>query len=207
MQGRLPRPGWHHTCPEPFAARQRLAKVGHCHSDLFVGTAIEIDIFIQRLVVMKPTSNAWPVVFTQVVTETAEGASIGRGAFWIDPAPRRCRFVLLDEGYVFGIRRVTCARLVCPESFESRNDGCGTITTAGFELLGIVVKRLVGKPGSNALLVVLKEPTAEGQKTIAMARDGALLVTPGKECRPETLDEGRIVGIKRAPIAPYANCS
>ncbi|GLR45621.1 hypothetical protein GCM10007880_61390 [Mesorhizobium amorphae] len=67
----------------------------------------------------------------------------------------------------------------------------------------IVVKRRVVKPGSNALLVVLKEPTAEGEKTIDMGPDAAVFVPAGKECRPEILDEGCIVGIKRAPVAPY----
>ncbi|GLR46149.1 hypothetical protein GCM10007880_66670 [Mesorhizobium amorphae] len=94
-----------------------------------------------------------------------------------------------------------CARLVCPENFESRNDGIRT--TAAFEFVDILVKRRVVKPGSNALLGFLKKPTAEGEKTIDMARDGAVLVPPVDECRPEALYEGRIVGIKRAPVAPY----
>ncbi|GLR46272.1 hypothetical protein GCM10007880_67900 [Mesorhizobium amorphae] len=70
-------------------------------------------------------------------------------------------------------------------------------------LVEIVVKRLVMKPGSNALPGFLKEPTAEGEKAIDMDRDAAVLVPSVDECRPEALDEGCIVGIKRAPVAPY----
>ncbi|GLR46172.1 hypothetical protein GCM10007880_66900 [Mesorhizobium amorphae] len=69
----------------------------------------------------------------------------------------------------------------------------------------IVVKRRVVKPGSNAQPGFLKEPTAEGEKTIDIERDGALLSPLGKKCRPETVDEGRIFGIKRTPIGTYAN--
>ncbi|GLR45792.1 hypothetical protein GCM10007880_63100 [Mesorhizobium amorphae] len=75
------------------------------------------------------------------------------------------------------------------------------------ELVDIVVKRPVVKPGSNALLGLLKEPTAEVEKTIDMQRDAGVLVPPGDECSPDTVDEGCIFGIERAPIAPYANRS